>query len=548
MRHATSKIHSASDLEEIRTLGFRGEALASIAAVAQVELKTRTDSEDLATHIRIEGSETIQKSKSALERGTNITVRNLFYNTPARRNFLKTRHTELKNITDVIIRMAIAYPEVEWFYASDDEVMLDLKSQKIERRVEEVFGKSQFGSMFKFDGANELMTVNGFLGKPDFARKSRIEQFVFLNRRFIFSRMINHAVFQAYEHLLEKGSFPFFILNLTIDPKKIDVNVHPSKMEVKFENESNVYRIILSVVRKALAENDLIPSMAFRDGNAVSPFDAKFQFSEQAWKRGAIDKTSAPVFPLRPDVRSGEQSAPTAYNIIGLDDIRSSASNSESPLPFDASASSPSLNRVLAQRSALDQSQIPESRPIWQAHNKYIISQIHNGLMIIDQHAAHERILYERVMANFENTLPSSQQLLFPETVDLGASDYSLAKELFPDLVRLGFDLRLFGKNTVVIDGIPADVRIGNEKKILQEVLDEFKNNEHAGVKDVRDNLAKSFACKAAIKAGDRLNMTEMVVLIEHLFLAKVPYVCPHGRPVIVKIPLEELDKRFGRT
>ena len=268
-RHATSKIHSAIDLEEIRTLGFRGEALASIAAVAQVELKTRTDSDDLATHIRIEGSETIEKSKSALERGTNITVRNLFYNTPARRNFLKKRHTELKNITDVIVRMAIAYPEVEWFYASDDEVMLDLKSQSVERRVAEVFGKSQFGSMFKFDNANELMTVNGFLGKPDFARKSRIEQFVFLNRRFIFSRMINHAVFQAYEHMLEKGSFPFFILNLTIDPKKIDVNVHPSKMEVKFENESNIYRIILSVVRKALATNDLIPSITFRDGNAV---------------------------------------------------------------------------------------------------------------------------------------------------------------------------------------------------------------------------------------------------------------------------------------
>jgi DNA mismatch repair protein MutL len=545
-RHATSKIHSASDLEEIRTLGFRGEALASIAAVAQVELKTRTDSDDLATHIRIEGSETIEKSKSALERGTNITVRNLFYNTPARRNFLKTRHTELKNITDVIMRMAIAYPEIEWFYASDDEVMLDLKPQIVDRRVAEVFGNSQFGSMFKFDDANELMTVNGFLGKPNFARKSRIEQFVFLNRRFIFSRMINHAVFQAYEHLLEKGSFPFFILNLTIDPKKIDVNVHPSKMEVKFENESNVYRIILSVVRKALAANDLIPSMSFRDGNAVSPFDAKFLFNGQAWKQGGNDQTGAPVFPLHPDVRTVEQSVPTIPNIIGLKDIQSSESNSESPLPFDASSSS--LNRVLAQRSAPDQLQIPESKPIWQAHNKYIISQIHNGLMIIDQHAAHERILYERVMANFENTLPSSQQLLFPETVDLGASDYSLAKELLPDLVRLGFDMRLFGKNTVVIDGIPADVRIGNEKKILQEVLDEFKNNEHTGVKDVRDNLAKSFACKAAIKAGDRLNITEMVVLIEHLFLAKMPYVCPHGRPVILRIPLEELDKRFGRT
>ena len=547
-RHATSKIHSASDLEEIRTLGFRGEALASIAAVSQVELKTRTDSDDLATHIRIEGSETIQKSKSALERGTNITVRNLFYNTPARRNFLKTRHTELKNITDVIVRMALAYPEVEWYYASDNEVMLDLKPQSIEHRVAEVFGKSQFGSMFKFDDANELMTANGFLGKPDFARKSRIEQFIFLNRRFIFSRMMNHAVFQAYEHLLEKGSFPFFILNLTIDPKKIDVNVHPSKMEVKFENESNVYRVILSVVRKALAANDLIPSMSFREGNAVSPFDAKFQFSEQAWKQGTIDQTGAPVFPLRPDVRSGEQSVPLTPHIIGLDDIRSTNPSSESPLPFEVNASLSSLNRVLEQRSAPDQLQMPENRPIWQAHNKYIISQIPNGLMIIDQHAAHERILYERVMANFQDTLPSSQQLLFPETIDLGASDYSLAKELLPDLMHIGFDMRLFGKNTIVIDGIPADVRIGKEKKILQEVLDEFKNNEHSGVKDIRDNLAKSFACKAAIKAGDRLNLTEMVVLIEHLFLSKMPYVCPHGRPVIVRIPLDELDKRFGRT
>jgi len=317
---------------------------------------------------------------------------------------------------------------------------------------------------------------------------------------------------------------------------------------VKFENESNVYRVILSVVRKALAANDLIPSMSFREGNAVSPFDAKFQFSEQAWKQGTIDQTGAPVFPLRPDVRSGEQSVPLTPHIIGLDDNRSSTPSSESPLPFEVNASLSSLNRVLEQRSAPDQLQMPENRPIWQAHNKYIISQILNGLMIIDQHAAHERILYERVMANFQDTLPSSQQLLFPETIDLGASDYSLAKELLPDLVRLGFDMRLFGKNTVVIDGIPADVRIGKEKKILQEVLDEFKNNEHSGVKDVRDNLAKSFACKAAIKAGDRLNLTEMVVLIEHLFLSKMPYVCPHGRPVIVRIPLEELDKRFGRT
>jgi len=546
-RHATSKIRSANDLEDIRTLGFRGEALASVSAVSQVELKTRTESDDLATHIRLEGDEIKERSKSALERGTSIIVRNLFYNTPARRNFLKTRQTELKNITDVIIRMALVNPEVEWFYASDDEVMLDLKSQSPQNRVIDIFGKSQFESLFMFEDTNEFMAMSGFLGKPDFARKRRAEQFLFLNKRFISSKMINHAVFHAYEHLLEKGSFPFFILNLTINPKRVDVNVHPSKMEVKFDNESNIYRLILSVVRKALAANDLIPSMSFRDGNAVSSMDAKFRFDGQAWNHAHDEQPGAPVFPLHPPAHPSGVSTPTVPNIIGLEDLQSTETESSS-FPFQFSASSTSVNRILAQRSAGDQVQGQEHRPVWQAHNKYIISQIRHGLMIIDQHAAHERILYERVLANFENSLPSSQQLLFPETVDVGASDYALVKELLPHLVRLGFDMRLFGKNTVVIDGIPADVRIGNEKKILQEVLDEFKKNEHAGVKDVRDNLAKSFACKAAIKAGDKLNFAEMVVLIEHLFLTKMPYVCPHGRPVIVRIPIEELDKRFGRT
>jgi DNA mismatch repair protein MutL len=544
-RHATSKIRTVSDLEEIHTLGFRGEALASITAVARVELKTRSESDDLATFLRIEDDEVKERTKSALECGTSITVRNLFYNTPGRRNFLKHRQTELKNITDVIIRTAVAYPEVEWFYTSDDEVMLDLKSSSIEGRIAGVFGKALSQSIIKFEELNDFMTVSGFLGRPNFARKSRAEQLVFMNRRFIFSKMINHAVFQAYEHLLEKGSFPFFILNLTIDPRKVDVNVHPSKMEVKFENESNIYRMILSVVRKALSDNDLIPSVSLKDGDALSLNDAKLQFDNQVWKKVIETQIGAPVFPIGTPTRSGEHRSSMTPNIIGLEELKPSASNSETSLPFNVSSTN---NKILSQRIAGDPSTSQESKPIWQAHNKYIISQIHNGLMIIDQHVAHERIIYERVLSNFENSLPSIQQLLFPETVEVNASDYSLLKDLQAHLERLGFDIKLFGKNTVVIEGIPSDVRIGNERKILQDVLDEFRNNEHAGISDVRDNLAKSFACKAAIKAGDKLNINEMVVLIEHLFLTKMPFVCPHGRPVIVKIPLEELDKRFGRT
>lgn len=540
-RHATSKIHSTKDLESIRTLGFRGEALASISAVSQVELKTRTSDDDLATHIRIEGDEIKEKSKSALERGTSITVRNLFYNTPGRRNFLKTRHTELRNITDVVIRMALINPEIEWLYVSDDEVLLDLKSKVLDHRVKDIFGTAQYNSMIRFEGENELVKINGFLGKPDFARKSRAEQYVFLNKRFIFNKMINHAVFQAYEHLLEKGSFPFFMINLSIDPQKVDVNVHPSKMEVKFENESNLYRMILSRVRKTLAENDLIPTLSINEGNAISSDD-------QIWRQTSSVSNDAPVFSLGQTTRSKDPIVQGRPTIIGLEDPRVIDSNSTQSSQRDMLFPSNSKNRFLNQISSNEQNASQENRAIWQAHNTYIISQIHNGLMIVDQHVAHERILYERAIANFENSLPSSQQLLFPETVDLSASDYSLVKELEPYLVSLGFDLRLFGKNTIIISGIPSDVRLGNERKILQEVIDEFKNNENADVKDVRDNLAKSFACRAAIKAGDKLSVPEMVGLIEHLFLTKMPYVCPHGRPIIVKIPLEELDKRFGRT
>jgi DNA mismatch repair protein MutL len=547
-RHATSKIHLARDLEEIQTLGFRGEALASMAAVAQIELRTRTDDDDLATLIRIEGDEVKEKSKSALERGTNIIVRNLFYNTPARRNFLKSKQTELKNITDVVIRMALVNPEVEWFYASEDEVLLDLKSKSSEGRIADIFGKSQFGSLFRFDEANELMSVYGFFGKPDFARKTRAEQYVYLNRRFIFSRMINHAVFQAYNQLLEKGSFPFFIMSIAINPRKIDVNVHPSKMEVKFENESNIYRTVLSFVRKALAAHDLMPSMTFSEGGEAAAGETRLQYESRNWKNTPDKNSGAPVFSIQPFVRPGESQIQTTPNIIGLDDLQQPVRGPANQLSPETKNLLSSTSRILAQNPITDQAQAPDSRPIWQTHNKYIISQIHNGLMIIDQHAAHERILYENILSNFENSLPSSQQLLFPETIDMGSADYGLVKELLPHLIRLGFDIKLFGKNTVVIEGIPAEVRIGNEKKILQDVIDEFKNNEHAGIKDIRDNLAKSFACKAAIKAGDKLNINEMLVLIEHLFLTKMPYVCPHGRPAIIRIQLEELDKRFGRT
>ena len=551
-RHATSKIATAEDLEAITTLGFRGEALASVAAVAQVELRTRQEPHDTGTLLRVEGNELKESTKVAMERGTAVVVKNLFYNTPARRNFLKTRTTELKNISDVVTRMAIVHPEVAWQYVSDDEEFLNLKPKSTEDRLKDLFGERHFESLVNVHEKTDYLAIDGFVGKPDFSRKSRVDQFLFINRRFILNRAINHAVFQAYEHLLEKGMFPFYILNITLDPHKVDVNVHPSKMEVKFENESNIYRFVLSIVRKSLAANNLIPALSFQTDDIPSRFGERLGFVQRPrTQTGSLPQ--APSLGILSQVGAEEIDIEKLFGKIerrmGTD---AAQKDGEATFPTDLQrATQPAADRVFPHRPIRapgEKEPVQEGRAIWQIHNKYILSQIRTGLLIVDQHVAHERILYENALSNFENSLPTTQQLLFPQTVQLSASDYSLVKELAPHLGKIGFDVKLFGKNTVVIEGIPADVRVGSEAQILQDVLDEFKNNEHAQTLDVRDNLAKSFACKAAIKAGDRLNTTEMIVLIDQLFATQMPYVCPHGRPVVVKIPVEELDRRFGRT
>ncbi|OGU43840.1 MAG: hypothetical protein A3G43_04130 [Ignavibacteria bacterium RIFCSPLOWO2_12_FULL_56_21] len=533
-RHATSKIGSVEDLERITTLGFRGEALASIAAVAQVELKSRSSSDDVATVLRIDGDIVKEMSKDSGARGTTVTVKNLFYNTPARRNFLKTRHTELKNITDTVIRGALAYPEVAWLLVSDDETLLDVPPQEARIRATAVLGERVGASLMACSEATEYVSVEGYLARPEYARKTRTDQYLFLNRRPIVSKMIGHAVFQGYEHLLISGGFPLYVLHVNIDPQRVDVNVHPSKLEVKFENESTIYRMVLSVVRKTLAMNDLAPRVEFRDGMAVDPDVDRFALRPA---QTSSTDAGAPIFAFRPDAMPAVLPSEGKSTILPL----------SRPQTGRNSGSAPDVPEEFEHRRAARPGET-EARAIWQIQNKYIISQVRSGLVIVDQHVAHERILYERVLANFENSLPVIQQLLFPQTLELPAGDYALVKDLEPHLRQLGFDLKVFGRNTVVIEGIPADVKPGSEQKILTDVLEDFKANEHASVIDVRDRLAKSFACKAAIKAGDPLNAQEMTVLIEQLFLTNMPYVCPHGRPVVIRIPVEELDRRFGRT
>ncbi len=535
-RHATSKIKSYEDLENIRTLGFRGEALASIAAVAHVELKTRRAADDVGTLVRIEGGDLKEHSKTGTQPGTIISVRNLFYNTPARRNFLKSNNTEFKHIYDVVQRVALSRPDIAVQLTSDEEDLLDLKSGKIEERLKSLYGERHFETLLPFEEQTELLSVSGFIGKPDFARKSRVDQYLFLNKRSIVNRSINHAIFSGYEHLIEKGNFPFYLVFLELDPHKVDVNVHPSKMEVKFSDEQSIYRFVISVVRKALGSNDLVPSL---EVNPANSFDHSFASLRHAALpqhfTGGFGRTERNIFPSS---SSSMSQGPAEGDSLNLDKLFSDIPT----IPL------PETGKPQQFAHGTRENEAQEGKAIWQLHNKYILSQIRTGLMIVDQHVAHERVLYERALASFENAVPVSQQLLFPHTVELTPGDFALAKELIPHLQAIGFDLKVFGKNTITLEGVPTDVKAGTEGSILQDILDEFKNNQHRVKLDARDNVAKSFSCKAAIKAGDKLSEVEMRVLIDQLFATSMPYVCPHGRPVVVKISLSELDRRFMRT
>lgn len=502
-RHSTSKISTLEDLESIRTLGFRGEALASIAAMSQVELITRTDDDDVATKIRIEGIEIKEITKEAMERGTSVTVKNLFFNTPARREFLKNNSVEFKYIFDVVVRIALSHPDIQFKFISGEETVFNLQSNKIEERIRDIFGNKVHAAILPVISNTDSpyyseLNVTGFITKPDFAKKTRVEQFLFLNNRYIVSRSLNHAVFQAYEHLIEKGSFPFFVLFININPNKVDVNVHPSKMEVKFKEERSVYHLINSAVRNTLSANNLVPSIQFHPESA--------------------DNSRFPEFLPHPN----------------------------SSFQFQRQTAD-SFEPIFSARGDIQISQFPIPQIYFQVHNRYIIIPVEEGVMIVDQHAAHERILYEKAVSSFSETHNRSQQLLFPHTIELSAGDYAIVNELIPHLEKLGFQLRVFGKNTVMMEGVPLDVKSGQESLILQEIVDLYKENEHQQKLEPRDNLAKSFACKAAIKFGDAMNQAEMRSLIEQLFATQVPNVCPHGRPVVIKLSLSELGKRFGR-
>lgn len=539
-KHATSKISSLSDLEAIKTLGFRGEALSSIAAVSQLEIKTQTAQQEIGTLIRIEKEGEILKEKISANKGTCVSVKNLFYNTPARRKFLKSDSTELKHIIDTFNRISLAHPEINFKFYNNDSLVYDYKSGSLEERITQVFADNMLDALIPVEEKTDYLSLFGYIGKPSIFKKSKGEQYLFLNKRYVVNKHINHAVFTAFENILEKGDYPFFVLFMGIDPAKVDVNIHPSKLEVKFDDEKDVYNFVLAVIKKSIGSHDLVPAMSF----------ASSETTEEKLSFNAFTPVSKNDFSDRPSFTKNYE---TKKERITDEDIE---------LVFGKLATNaikkehrdffPDVTEnELKQEYNLEhkpKSDVEESSFIIQLHNKYILSQIKSGLMIIDQHVAHERILYEKALMKLEANIPFSQHLLFPITIQLDPASYEILKELNPHLSKLGFQLKFSSKYYITIEGVPEDIKSGSEERILREFVDEYKINQREKKLEEKDNIAKSYSCKTAIKAGDKLSESEMRLLIDQLFATSMPYVCPHGRPIVIKISLEEFDRRFGRT
>lgn len=530
-RYATSKVITYEDLERINTFGFRGEALASVAAVSKLEIKTRRIEDEIGSILKLDDEKGAIIEKGNFVKGTSVSVKNLFYNVPARRNFLKSNATELKYIIDTFKRIALSKPEVKFLMFNDDDLILSYKGNNLKERIKEVIAENIHEAVVEVDEVTDYLKIKGFIAKPAYLSKSKGEQYLFVNDRFVQSKMVNHAVFSAFENILEKGDYPFFVLFIKLDPSKTDVNVHPSKLEIKFYDEKSVYALVNNAIKRTLSGFDLIPEISFDNNQKM-----KLVHQTESFRNDFSDRPNN----LR------KSNIPTEELDILFNSVNKEIREKYQKETSENSILDQNSNVIYHEDTKFTSSFNPGFMVI--LHNKYILTPIKSGLMIIDAHIAHERILYEKALKSFNADLPFSQQLLFAEVLQLDPADFELLKELYNHLMKLGFDIKFFSKYTIAINGVPGDIKLGTEKKTLLDILEEYKKNQIEKELEQTDNIAKSFSCKAAIKAGDNLSENEMRVLVDQLFLTSMPYVCPHGRPIIIKIQISELDRRFGRT
>ncbi|MBK8956680.1 MAG: DNA mismatch repair endonuclease MutL [Saprospiraceae bacterium] len=522
-RHATSKILNADDLFKIQTKGFRGEALASIASVAQVELKTKPHDHVTGTRIVITESKIKNQEPCACNPGTQIQVKNLFFNVPARRKFLKSDSIELRHIVDEFIYQAVSFPEISFSLQINDEIKYKLTPSNLKQRIIAVFGKKYQEALLVVQPQSDVLEISGFIGKPEIARKTRGEQYLFVNRRAIRSSYLQHAVQAAYDQILQDDTYPFYVLFLNIDPEKIDINVHPTKNEIKFEEDKLVYQFLKAAVRYSLSQYSFTPMIDFDSANP------------------GIDRALTGEF--QHVMASGFSPIAENSKNIRWDQV---AFPSEDPEATEQTQIIDSRMNSDPGVQNLELGEVASSFKAYQYLSSYIIVQLNTGITIIDQHLASERILYEYYKQRIQSKSRLTQKLLFPQTLHLTTQDAALLNEILEPLSYAGFEIEAFGSNSFVIHGIPAEIKIPSiEQLLVENVMEEYKRNQEIQL-PFTDHIAQSLASAAALKRNKTLQAEEIEKLVEQLFLCEIPYTSPSGKKCIFHLSIEELQKKFS--
>ena len=540
-RHATSKIRTAEDLFQLHTKGFRGEALASIAAIAHVELKTKQELDDVGTIIVIEGSEVVSQDIVVTPNGTSIAVKNLFFNIPARRNFLKSNVVELRHVIDEFHRVALAHPNISFALYNNGSETFNLPVSNYRQRIVNILGNKTNEKLVPVEEDTEVLKISGFVGKPEFAKKTRGEQYFFVNNRFIKSAYLNHAISSAFDGLLKTGNHPSYFLNLTVNPQTIDINIHPTKTEIKFDDEHTLYALLRSAVKHSLGQFNIAPVLDFeRDPNLDTPYHFKnkethtpiieFDRSFNPFKEEAQSKARAVAYKKEP-VASWE----SLY--VGLESKGTKTQHHFSEVHFESEETTLS--------AFTDDHKVDSIQTTYQLHNKYIVSTIKSGMLVIDQHRAHQRILYEDFLKTMTIKEGISQQLLFPLQLHFSSQDIQIIEQLKEDLEHTGFVFSNFSKDVVEITGVPVGIPDSEVTIILEQLISDVENEVPDSNFSATDLLAKSMAKSLAIKTGQSLLKDEQEHLVNKLFACKEPSVSPTNRTTFITMSVDELDKKF---
>ena len=537
-RHATSKIRNIEDLFRIKTMGFRGEALASIAAVAQVELKTRRTEDELGSYIEIENSQVLKQEACACAVGTSISMKNLFFNVPARRNFLKSNAAEMRHIMDEFIRVAMAFPAVFFSLTSNGQEVFHLEAGSLKQRIVQILGAPYNARLVSVNEETDYMNIYGFVGKPETARKTRGDQYFFVNNRFIKSAYLNHAVNNAFDEMIAKDSFPSYVLYIDLDPSQIDINVHPTKQEIKFEDEKIIYAFVQAAVKHALAQFSIAPSLDFTLNPEIQGLDAVSKPFTTDKKDAATSSSLFKTFTQKNQ----------AHFIEGND--RSELKHWKefyTPQRSEGGVESAQIQGTDPRIQKHQTLHVLPDTTLLQLHKTYIIASTNSGFLLVHQQLAHERILYERYSLAAHGQQMPTQKSLFPVTLQMAVADAALLTELLPDLQTIGYQVEPFGNNSFVIQGIPADILAGNEKHSIELLLEQFKHFSSDIKFSRREKLVRCMARQQAIKAGQSLGQKEMLTLAEDLFTCSSPNVTPTGSPTYLEFKEDYLDRMFGR-